>query len=81
MKTLKKILIIISIILALYLWGLAFLRLNPSIEILTEKTKCLPQFSYEIKKGIKILDLRDCEDPYKIWKFHGRKLKEHHWLK
>jgi hypothetical protein len=41
---------------------LAFLRLNPSIEIVT-KMKCLPEFDYEKKEGINILSFKTCE-PY-----------------
>ena len=69
----KKISIIISIVLALYFWNLAVLRINPNIEIIT-KSKCLPEFNYENKSWIKILKFDSCE-PYEAWVFHWEKLK------
>jgi len=74
MKKITKILIILFSIIILYFWSLAFLRLNPNIEIVT-KLECLPKFNYENNNGIKILKFDSCE-PYKAWKFHWKSLKK-----
>jgi len=58
----KKILMTFFLIIILYFLILAFLRINPNIEIVT-KLKCLPEFNYEDKNGIKILKFDSCE-PY-----------------
>ena len=70
----KKILMIFFSIIILYFWSLAFLRINPNIEIVT-KLKCLPEFNYEDKNGIKILKFDSCE-PYQAWVFHWKTLKK-----
>ena len=70
----KKIIYILILIVVLYLWSLAVLKLNPNIEISKKETKCLPIFEYEEKWWIKILKMDSCT-AYEMGKFHWEKLE------